>query len=107
MKQKRIFKLLCYMAMLVCVGCNNNTNQSVNTNYVTQNEYKETNDILNYKYGITDSIRKRMFLSELAFHYALENDKAIDSIVLLYVFLTKINTNISIYILLDVLIHGF
>ena len=79
MKQKRIFKLLCYMAMLVCVGCNNNTNQSVNTNYVTQNEYKETNDILNYKYGITDSIRKRMFLSELAFHYALENDYSIDS----------------------------
>jgi hypothetical protein len=67
------------MAMLVCVGCNNNTNQSVNTNYVTQNEYKETNDILNYKYGITDSIRKRMFLSELAFHYALENDYSIDS----------------------------
>lgn len=79
MKQKRIFKLLCYMAMLTCVGCNNNTNQSVNTNYVTQNEYKETNDILNYKYGITDSIRKRMFLSELAFHYALENDYSIDS----------------------------
>ena len=79
MKQKRIFKLLCYMAMLVCVGCNNNTNQSVNTNYVTQYEYKETNDILNYKYGITDSIRKRMFLSELAFHYALENDYSIDS----------------------------
>ena len=79
MKQKRIFKLLCYMAMLVCVGCNNNTNQSVNTNYVTQNEYKETNDILNYKYGITDSIRKRMFLSELAFHYALEYDDLIDS----------------------------
>ena len=79
MKQKRIFKLLCYMAILVCVGCNNNTNQSVNTNYVTQNEYKETNDILNYKYGITDSIRKRMFLSELAFHYALENDYSIDS----------------------------
>ena len=67
------------MAMLVCVGCNNNTNQSVNTNYVTQNEYKETNDILNYKYGITDSIRKRMFLSELAFHYALEYDDLIDS----------------------------
>ncbi|MBR3939294.1 MAG: hypothetical protein IKJ67_04905 [Bacteroidales bacterium] len=79
MKQKRIFKLLCYMAMLTCVGCNNNTNQSVNTNYVTQNEYKETNDILNYKYGITDSIRKRMFLSELAFHYALEYDDLIDS----------------------------
>lgn len=79
MKQKRIFKLVCSMAMLVCVGCNNNTNQSVNTNYVTQNEYKETNDILNYKYGITDSIRKRMFLSELAFHYALENDYSIDS----------------------------
>ena len=79
MKQKRIFKLVCSMAMLVCVGCNNNTNQSVNTNYVTQNEYKETNDILNYKYGITDSIRKKMFLSELAFHYALENDYSIDS----------------------------
>lgn len=79
MKQKRIFKLVCSMAMLVCVGCNNNTNQSVNTNYVTQNEYKETNDILNYKYGITNSIRKRMFLSELAFHYALENDYSIDS----------------------------
>lgn len=79
MKQKRIFKLVCSMAMLVCVGCNNNTNQSVNTNYVTQNEYKETNDILNYKYGITDSIRKRMFLSELAFHYALEYDDLIDS----------------------------
>ena len=79
MKQKRIFKLVCYMAMLTCVGCNNNTNQSVNTNYVTQNEYKETNDILNYKYGITDSIRKRMFLSELAFHYALEYDDLIDS----------------------------
>ena len=79
MKQKRIFKLLCYMAMLVCVGCNNNTNQSVNTNYITQNEYKETNDILNYKYGITDSIRKRMFLSEFALHYALENDYSIDS----------------------------
>ena len=79
MKQKRIFKLVCSMAMLVCIGCNNNTNQSVNTNYVTQNEYKETNDILNYKYGITDSIRKRMFLSELAFHYALENDYSIDS----------------------------
>ena len=79
MKQKRIFKLLCYMAMLTCVGCNNNTNQSVNTNYITQNEYKETNDILNYKYGITDSIRKRMFLSELAFHYALEYDDLIDS----------------------------
>lgn len=79
MKQKRIFKLVCSMAMLVCVGCNNNTNQSVNTNYITQNEYKETNDILNYKYGITDSIRKRMFLSELSFHYALENDYSIDS----------------------------
>ena len=79
MKQKRIFKLVCSMAMLTCVGCNNNTNQSVNTNYVTQNEYKETNDILNYKYGITDSIRKRMFLSELAFHYALEYDDLIDS----------------------------
>lgn len=79
MKQKRIFKLVCSMAMLVCVGCNNNTNQSVNTNYITQNEYKETNDILNYKYGITDSIRKRMFLSELSFHYALENDHSIDS----------------------------
>ena len=79
MKQKRIFKLVCSMAMLVCVGCNNNTNQSVNTNYVTQNEYKETNDILNYKYGITDSIRQRMFLSELAFHYALEYDDLIDS----------------------------
>ena len=79
MKQKRIFKLLCYMAMLTCVGCNNNTNQSVNTNYITQNEYKETNDILNYKYGITDSIRKRMFLSEFALHYALENDYSIDS----------------------------
>ncbi len=79
MKQKRIFKLLCYMAMLICVGCNNNTNQSVNTNYITQNEYKETNDILNYKYGITDSIRKRMFLSEFALHYALENDYSIDS----------------------------
>ena len=79
MKQKRIFKLVCSMAMLVCVGCNNNTNQSVNTNYVTQNEYKETNDILNYKYGITDSIRKRMFLSEFALHYALENDYSIDS----------------------------
>lgn len=79
MKQKRIFKLVCYMAMLICVGCNNNTNQSVNTNYITQNEYKETNDILNYKYGITDSIRKRMFLSELAFHYALEYDDLIDS----------------------------
>ena len=79
MKQKRIFKLVCYMAMLICVGCNNNTNQSVNTNYITQNEYKETNDILNYKYGITDSIRKRMFLSEFALHYALENDYSIDS----------------------------
>lgn len=79
MKQKRIFKLVCSMAMLVCIGCNNNTNQSVNTNYITQNEYKETNDILNYKYGITDSIRKRMFLSELSFHYALENDYSIDS----------------------------
>ena len=50
-----------------------------NTNYITQNEYKETNDILNYKYGITDSIRKRMFLSEFALHYALENDYSIDS----------------------------
>ena len=81
MKQKRIFKLVCYMAMLTCVGCNNNTNisQTDSKIYITQNEYKETNDILNYKYGITDSIRKRMFLSELAFHYALEYDDLIDS----------------------------
>ncbi len=81
MKQKRIFKLVCYMAMLTCDGCNNNTNisQTDSKIYITQNEYKETNDILNYKYGITDSIRKRMFLSELAFHYALEYDDLIDS----------------------------
>lgn len=96
------------MAILTSVGCEiHNQKQTASAISVTQNEYTETDDILNYKYGITDSIRKRIFLSELAFHYALENDKAIDSIVLLYVFLTKINTKISIYILLDVLIHGF
>ena len=68
------------IVLLICFGCANNQDNDIDTISVTQNEYPETKDILNYKYGITENLRKRMFLSEIARHYSIESNNDLDTI---------------------------
>lgn len=71
------------MAIFIFIGCKY---QPVEKNvsmgcYISQNEYHETDDIINYRYGIAnDIIKKKMLLSEIARHYSLESDYSIDTI---------------------------
>ena len=79
---KQILKLTGCIVILIHLGCANKSQEnSINQVSVTQNEYTETEDIFNYKYGTTERLRKRMFLSEIARHYSIESDYAIDTIV--------------------------
>ena len=80
---KHSYKLVTGIAIFIFFGCKY---QHVEKNasmgcYVSQNEYNETDDIINYRYGIiNDTIKKRMLLSEIARHYSLESDYSIDTI---------------------------
>jgi len=81
---KHICKLMICMATLAFLGCKyQHPEKNVSMSYViTQNEYKEIDDIINYKYGIADeNLKKRMLLSEIARHYSFElDDEPLDSI---------------------------
>ena len=80
---KHSYKLVTGIAIFIFIGCKY---QHVEKNasmgcYVSQNEYNETDDIINYRYGIiNDTIKKRMLLSEIARHYSLESGYPIDTI---------------------------
>ena len=70
------------MVLYSFVGCFGKSQESNGAQrvQVVKNEYKETDKILNYKYGIKESVKKKMILSEIARHYSMENDYPIDSI---------------------------
>lgn len=71
------------MALFIFIGCKcrpveGNARMGC---HITQNEYNEIDDIINYRYGaVNDTIKKRMLLSEIARHYTLESDYSIDTI---------------------------
>lgn len=71
------------MAIFIFLGCKyQHVEENVSMDcYITQNEYNEIGDIINYRYGIAnDTIRKRMLLAEIARHYSLESEYPIDTI---------------------------
>ena len=85
MKQKRTIPsipiMVMYIPLLFLVGCRHEGhNQGNGSISVTCNEYEETDALFNYKYGVTDDAKQRMFLSEMARHYSMETAYQIDSI---------------------------
>lgn len=80
MRKKHICQLVSCIVVLVFVGCNKQFQEKKLCLPITQNEYKEIDDIINYKYGVTDILKKKMILSEITRHYALESEYSIDSI---------------------------
>lgn len=66
---------------LLLMGCHNESHEKGNDSIsVTYNEYKETNVLFNYKYGVTEDAKRKMFLSEIARHYSMETTYQPDSI---------------------------
>lgn len=66
---------------LLLMGCHNDCHEKGNDSIsITNNEYKETNVLFNYKYGVTEGAKRKMFLSEIARHYTMETTYQIDSI---------------------------
>lgn len=81
MNNKQIKILARCIVLLALWGCVNQPPKSnVSRASVIKNEYRETDDILNYKYGIEDKIKKRMILSEIVQQYSVESDYIVDSI---------------------------
>ena len=82
MKQTHIIVLVGFIVLITLWGCVNKTQDgSIQQVPVTKNEYRETEKILGYKYGIEESVKKKMLLSEIARHYSMENNYPIDTIV--------------------------
>lgn len=76
-------KLAIYVVMVIFIGCKyQHVEKNVSKGcYITQNEYNEIDNIINYRYGIAnDTMMKRMLLSEIARHYSLESEYPIDTI---------------------------
>lgn len=69
--------LIVLLSLTGCVGKMQEESNGKTT--VSKNEYREIVKIHNYHYGVEAGLKKRMLLSEIARHYALENDYPIDS----------------------------
>lgn len=81
MKQTQIIILVGFIVLVTLWGCVDKTQEgTIQQVPVTKNEYRETEKILGYKYGIEESVKKKMLLSEIARHYSMENDYPIDTI---------------------------
>ena len=66
---------------LLLMGCHNDNRDNENDSiFITYNEYEETDVLFNYKYGVTEDAKRKMFLSEIARHYSMETTYQIDSI---------------------------
>ena len=80
MKQTQII-IVGFIVLVTLWGCVDKTQEgTIQQVPVTKNEYRETEKILGYKYGIEESVKKKMLLSEIARHYSMENDYPIDTI---------------------------
>ena len=81
MKKTFSISIVAISIQLLLMGCYNEgcgeKNDSIS---VTCNEYKETDVLFNYKYGVTEDAKRKMFLSEIARHYSMETTYQIDSI---------------------------
>ena len=81
MNNKQVKILARSFVILLLWGCVNHPQKNdLCQASVIQNEYGETDDILNYKYGIEDRIKKRMILSEFARRYSMESNIIVDTI---------------------------
>lgn len=81
MKKTFSISIVAISIQLLLMGCYNEgcgeKNDSIS---VTCNEYKETDVLFNYKYGVTEDAKRKMFLSEIARHYSMETTYQPDSI---------------------------
>lgn len=81
MNNKQINILVSSIVILALCGCVNHPQKSdLCQASVIQNQYRETDDILSYKYGIENRIKKRMILSEFARQYSMESDYIVDTV---------------------------
>lgn len=81
MNVKQVKILAWCIGILALGGCLNRPQESdLCQTTVIRNGYVETNDILNYKYGIEARIKKRMVLSEFARQYSMASDYTLDTV---------------------------